>query len=732
TYPIVNSANDTLAVVTVLGSGTAYANENNIVFKATGAGLSRVIYTLTNEQDATVKIGVINVSVSETGATNTPPSTPDTTAITSVGTTITITPSITDADSGDNPQLIGVVSPQGASVASTVEGDAVDDAYFTNKSFTFSARSAGLYTVYYTAHDHKGAYNTGKATVTVSGDVGIDARDASFYRSQTSLAYDFTIDLRSYVTAADPSKVEYLKAEFTATSVDKNIAHLTQTSDNKILTYSVPANQTGTIEIKYTAKNASGQDSGIIYISIGDGEAAKIVTLGTTPDVDYDATVTATSTCNTPICDADKTTYQWYFADALISEEKSIEVPDGVDGEVLTVVATPYNTKGVRGISKSEDYYYPLTPVITASVIKDFSLADGVDKNTVNVKVERYRRPVNDALVTAELDSSNATLDNESLKTNSSGEVQFNVTDTVIEPVVLTASSLSVSKNATMNFGRPTIITPTVSKRFLKADGIETSSITFHITDENARMYEGVQIMIEGATTAGEEFIVNADSDSNVHVEITSSTNAKTYEVTAKLKIDPSTNNTAYVYSYLVTPDCPKAGTVNCIKAVNVGDSFYMTAFPSRSYVSARVADVGSTIDYTVGVNGNGKGFDSGVYALFQTFDFCNFLNSQIDSPFGINGWRLPVFNRTTSMGRDIPLARMFFQDSNVNIGFPSEWIDLPGFENVPVPMSQITFEPGNGFRGRADIYSGSTYESWARRGHNGAMCFYGNIPSIK
>ncbi|EPI2027207.1 hypothetical protein ACSYON_004435, partial [Vibrio vulnificus] len=339
TYPIVNSANDTLAVVTVLGSGTAYANENNIVFKATGAGLSRVIYTLTNEQNATVKIGVINVSVSETGATNTPPSTPDTTAITSVGTTITITPSITDADSGDNPQLIGVVSPQGASVASTVEGDAVDDAYFTNKSFTFSARSAGLYTVYYTAHDHKGAYNTGKATVTVSGDVGIDARDASFYRSQTSLAYDFTIDLRSYVTAADPSKVEYLKAEFTATSVDKNIAHLTQTSDNKILTYSVPANQTGTIEIKYTAKNASGQDSGIIYISIGDGEAAKIVTLGTTPDVDYDATVTATSTCNTPICDADKTTYQWYFADALISEEKSIEVPDGVDGEVLTVVA---------------------------------------------------------------------------------------------------------------------------------------------------------------------------------------------------------------------------------------------------------------------------------------------------------------------------------------------------------------------------------------------------------
>lgn len=53
TYPIANRANDALAIVTVLGSGTAYTNENNIVFKATGAGLSRVIYTLTNEQDVT-------------------------------------------------------------------------------------------------------------------------------------------------------------------------------------------------------------------------------------------------------------------------------------------------------------------------------------------------------------------------------------------------------------------------------------------------------------------------------------------------------------------------------------------------------------------------------------------------------------------------------------------------------------------------------------------------------
>lgn len=96
------------------------------------------------------------------------------------------------------------MSQQGASGASTVEGEAVDDPYCTNKSFTFSARSAGLYTVYYIAHDHNGAYNTEKATVTVSEIVDIGARDASLLRD-----------------CIDPSKVEYLKAEFTAASAGR-------------------------------------------------------------------------------------------------------------------------------------------------------------------------------------------------------------------------------------------------------------------------------------------------------------------------------------------------------------------------------------------------------------------------------------------------------------------------------------------------------------------------------
>lgn len=363
------SNNETLTVVSVLGSGSAYASDNNVIFEAAAPGLARVIYTLSQEAvNAPLKVGVINITVNEAGYSNTAPTTPDITAIAAPNQTITLSPSITDVDNGDDPQLISVVNSQGATVRSSVQGGVVDDAYFTNKNFTFMANAPGAYTVYYTAHDHRGGYNTGKATVSVAGQVGLMARDASFYRDQNSLSYDFTVDLRSYVTAANPSGVTYLPAEFTSDSADKTPANLVMSSNNKILTYKVPANQSGVVKIKYTVKDNSNQTSGTIFISFGEA-LPTITTLGTTPRVDIGVTVAGTSTCGNG-CVQSKTTYEWVFNGRPLSSENDITVPEGYSGESLTLIATPYNATGQRGVSKSVTYNYPFLAA-TVSVNKE-------------------------------------------------------------------------------------------------------------------------------------------------------------------------------------------------------------------------------------------------------------------------------------------------------------------------------------------------------------------------
>ncbi|EIA0806898.1 hypothetical protein K6327_004522, partial [Vibrio vulnificus] len=121
---------------------------------------------------------------------------------------------------------------------------------------------------------------------------------------------------------------------------------------------------------------------------------------------------------------------------ALISEEKSIEVPDGVDGEVLTLVATPYNTKGVRGISKSVNYYYPLLD------IEEFwftspsrgAAANGSDYVEFRVKAvfAGSKRPAESAKVyprvlTDDGDVSSAQIEPYPVFLNSNGEAHFRV-----------------------------------------------------------------------------------------------------------------------------------------------------------------------------------------------------------------------------------------------------------------------------------------------------------------
>ncbi|KJG09542.1 hypothetical protein UB40_12565 [Photobacterium kishitanii] len=406
TKPIALTADETLQVVTVLGSGSVRIEDNNIIFTPQTVGLSRVVYTISDDTAAPVtkKIGILNVTVSESADGNTPPKTPDVSFSSLPSESKIFTLPITDADidswgnSIDDPQLISVVSNDGATVTSAT--NTVDTAYFKNKSFTFSASVPGSYSVFYTAHDHRGGYSTGKATVSVVGNVGLIARDASFYRKSSNIPYDFKIDLRSYITASDISKVDFVGATFDAAtngSIDKNPAHIiAPTKANPILTYKYSGgNKSGLVAINYTINDEKNSATGRIFISIGDAYIPIITDVGATPIVDIGATVTATSSCAN--CIPAKTTYKWWFGNGVYSEKNSIVVPNGEAGESLVLVATPYNAAGVRGVSKSVTYSYPFRAA-TITVNRD-KVQKG-ETITYAVNVTHLGRPVAGASVT--------------------------------------------------------------------------------------------------------------------------------------------------------------------------------------------------------------------------------------------------------------------------------------------------------------------------------------------
>ena len=443
TIDITVAEGDTITVVTVLGAGTAIANNSNIEFTPANTGLARIVYTVNNNSGATPtsKIGVINVTVSEADSGNTVPVTPDMSFTALPGETKTLSLGITDADAGDNPQLISVMSTDGVTAAP--QATSIDANYFTNKNFTFMAALPGTYTVFYTAHDHRGGYNTGRASISVAGDVGLIAGDASFYRVPSSIAYDFKIDLRSYITAPDMSKVDYVSAVFddaTSSTIDKNPAHIiAPTKATPVLTYKYPgANKTGLVAIKYTVKNGAGQTSGRVFINIGSTRPI-ITTVGTTTDVMYGATVNAISTCTN--CVQAKTEYTWTYSGDT-SKGNTFKVPDGVAGESLILEATPYSAAGEQGVSKSITYNYPLI-TMTGTIIKNNARPDNIDTNIVSFKVLKADgNPLVGQEVTASVDKSTASLVTGSKDTDSNGDAQFNIKSST-EGVVLITAGLS-------------------------------------------------------------------------------------------------------------------------------------------------------------------------------------------------------------------------------------------------------------------------------------------------
>ncbi|MFT5635552.1 MAG: hypothetical protein ACI89T_000995 [Cognaticolwellia sp.] len=191
-------------MVTVLGAGTAIANQDSIQFTPGNTGLARIVYTVDNHSatPSTSKMGVINVTVNQPTEDNNVPDTPNVSLKALLGENTSFELDITDGDGGADAQLISVISSDGVIVTlDTTDAENLSSVYFINKSFWFTANSPGIYSVFYTAHDHRGGYNTGLATITADGDVALMAKDASFYRKPVNNPYDFSIDLRSYITA---------------------------------------------------------------------------------------------------------------------------------------------------------------------------------------------------------------------------------------------------------------------------------------------------------------------------------------------------------------------------------------------------------------------------------------------------------------------------------------------------------------------------------------------------
>ena len=151
-----------------LGDGNIIvdSDENTIVFEPSLIGVTRIIYTLSNE-NADIKAGEIFVSVSETG--NHPPDVPYMIDLnlsykpgfflTGTEYTINISEFISDAD-GDPLQLTQAESW-------TSEVSLTDPNDIDNLSFNFKPDSSGIHYVSYLISDRKGGYSVGSAQIQV-------------------------------------------------------------------------------------------------------------------------------------------------------------------------------------------------------------------------------------------------------------------------------------------------------------------------------------------------------------------------------------------------------------------------------------------------------------------------------------------------------------------------------------------------------------------------------------
>ena len=151
-----------------LGDGNIIvdSDENTIVFEPSLIGVTRIIYTLSNE-NADIKAGEIFVSVSETG--NHPPDVPYMIDLnlsyepgfflTGKEYTINISEFISDAD-GDPLQLTQAESW-------TSEVSLTDPNDIDNLSFNFKPDSSGIHYVSYLISDRKGGYSVGSAQIQV-------------------------------------------------------------------------------------------------------------------------------------------------------------------------------------------------------------------------------------------------------------------------------------------------------------------------------------------------------------------------------------------------------------------------------------------------------------------------------------------------------------------------------------------------------------------------------------
>ncbi|MDK9758396.1 cadherin-like domain-containing protein, partial [Vibrio sp. D173a] len=151
--------------VVVLGDGVASGNSENdeITYEAHAQGVTRLVYTMTNDDGSAILVGTVDVAVSRLG-NNAPVATDASFRMESDDIespqTFDLSAYVSDDDDGDEIQLIQV-DAWDAEVGLAAQDD------FGNLSFTFKPNHAGFHYVTYVVTDHNGGYGVAQVEIEV-------------------------------------------------------------------------------------------------------------------------------------------------------------------------------------------------------------------------------------------------------------------------------------------------------------------------------------------------------------------------------------------------------------------------------------------------------------------------------------------------------------------------------------------------------------------------------------
>ncbi len=462
----------------VLGDGsvTMVATDFTITYEATAEGLSRVVYSLEGEigDVPDIKMGTIDYAVSDNF--NDAPTADNFPYNGKVGTNSSVNIDVVDHSKSNDDYDLQLVKVD----SYTASVESIDANDLENTTFTFEAFTDGKHYVSYMVSDHRGGFATGIVEVEV-----IESQDATWF----DIEHGFLL----FSAPETHYEVEQSGDEFQGFFEDN-----TYVPPLDIATFSLAGAQaycsprgrlptTGELNLMKEARDPIGEKSwpdGRAYItedgtllSLGDGVTTGDYFYVTCVDsgglslyvtnavavangIDL-ATITvefmresgsstagaimAVSATNDVMFESNTVTINdegkgYIEMTSNTAVESMVTVEHTIDGEVISV------NDWVSFIGDIN------TAVVTElTVLVNDASPDGVDVNTLNAKVlDVNDNPVPDVSLNIIFDSNTAkVVDEYTLTTSAEGGITFNVINTIVESVLVTASHVNTSGTTT-------------------------------------------------------------------------------------------------------------------------------------------------------------------------------------------------------------------------------------------------------------------------------------------